>query len=253
VVWLTEASQCFRIARFANFPPFLSCCSWVTMGQELNAQSACSMLLCKLSEHNVVFSFIFCYLFRVLYLKKCFRILHFYVCLIVLYKIICLQFSMSFICLFFYVFVSLPSVRLLWCSATLGVHAPESPTARISGVCDQGYGAETQISDIGSRDLKFLLPLQHLKLFSSGSWMIWSIENWQPLYYLYNLPGPQTGAVEREPKFEAPASAAPSKNFGLRLHHLRIWGSGSTALVVTRPDERGRSEHAAFAMFKRLW
>jgi len=58
------------------------------------------------------------------------------------------------------------------------------------------------------------------------------------LYYLYNLPGPQTGAVEWEPKFEAPVSAAPSKNFGLRHHHLRIWGSGSTALVVTRPDER---------------
>ena len=76
----------------------------------------------------------------------------------------------------------------------------------------------------GSRHLKFLLRLQHLKVFNCGSRMIWSTENRKPLYYLYNLLDPQTGDVEREPKLQAPAP--PSKNFGLGLHHLRILVSG---------------------------
>jgi len=50
--------------------------------------------------------------------------------------------------------------------------------------------AETQISDVSSKHLKFLLRLQHLKAFSSGSGMIWFAENQKPLYCLHNLIGP---------------------------------------------------------------
>jgi len=69
-------------------------------------------------------------------------------------------------------------------------------------------------------ELKFQAPaFKILKRFGSGSRMIWSIETWKPLYYLYNLLTLHIEAVESEPKFQA--SASPSKRFGpwLQLHN----------------------------------
>jgi len=46
--------------------------------------------------------------------------------------------------------------------------------------------------------------LQHLKVFDTGSEMIWSVGNKKSLYYLRNSLSPQTMSVEPEPKFQAP-------------------------------------------------
>jgi len=85
----------------------------------------------------------------------------------------------------------------------------------------QDCGAGTQISGSSSRHLIFFAPFpapaQHLEV--SGSRMIWSIENWKPLYYLYNPLAPQTMSVEPEPKFQASAIQ-------------NCLGSDFTALVV---------------------
>ena len=65
--------------------------------------------------------------------------------------------------------------------------------------------------------------------------MIWSIENWKPWYYLYNLLAPQSRAVELEPKFHTLALSAPSKSFWHRLQPPKIvWtlSYGSTTLVL---------------------
>jgi len=62
-------------------------------------------------------------------------------------------------------FVSLPSVSLSRGSKTLGVHAPETPTAHTSGVCYQGCGAGTQISGVDSRHLDFWAPAPTFKKF----------------------------------------------------------------------------------------
>ena len=136
----------------------------------------------------------------------------------------------------------------------LGVHASESPAARTSGGCDLDCGAETESSDVSSRHLKFSLRLQQLKSFSSGSGRIWSIENWKPLYYLYNLLGHKLELWNGNQYFR----------LRLRLHHLRILGSGFShinllGLRLHSPScdqtwrERGRSGHAAFGILKRFW
>jgi len=68
--------------------------------------------------------------------------------------------------------------------------------------------------------------------FGPGSRMIWPIENWKPLYYLYNSLAPhKLGLWNRNPSFR------------VRLH-IKVFGSGSghptllgsTALVKCRPE-----------------
>jgi len=48
--FLTAASQCFQLARVANFPTSLSLYSCVTMGRKSRVRSACCTLLRMLSE-----------------------------------------------------------------------------------------------------------------------------------------------------------------------------------------------------------
>ena len=72
---------------------------------------------------------------------------------------------------------------------------------------EQRCCAGTQISVSGSRskNLKFChqLWIQHLYVYGSSCKLIWSVERWKPLYYLYNSLAPQARAVEQEPTFQA--------------------------------------------------
>jgi len=77
--------------------------------------------------------------------------------------------------------------------------------------------------------LQFRLRLQLLKVSDSGFRMIWFIEIWKPLYHLYNSLALQIGAVEPEPKFQAPSSTPPFKSFWLRRQSSKIaWAPDPT-------------------------
>jgi len=104
-----------------------------------------------------------------------------------------------------------------------------------------GLWSRTQISGSGSasnsRHLNFLgpalVPTSKRFCLQLLPRMMWFIENWKPLYYLYNFLDPQARAVKPEPKFQAPPRVPPPKSFWLRLKPSKIAsapGSGSTAL-----------------------
>jgi len=62
-----------------------------------------------------------------------------------------------------------------------------------------------------------LVPAPTSKSFGSGSKMIFSIENWKPLYYLYNSLPHKLGLWNRNPDFR----------LRLWLYYLKVFGSGS--------------------------
>ena len=88
----------------------------------------------------------------------------------------------------------------------------------------QGCGAAIQISGSSSSSssmhLKFLLQLllQHLRVFGSGTRMVWSIENWKQLSF----------CTTRLPHKLELCYRNPNSKLRLRLQHLNVFGSGSS-------------------------